>query len=79
MGHPLHLQAGLTADELLLQATRAWNVAVRERPQDEGLWLDFAAFQHTAAAQQQVRGRCAAGVSAQPRHRSCPSTTKSAL
>lgn len=52
------LQAGLSADELLLQATRAWNIAVRERPQDEELWLEFAAFQHSAAQQQQQRGRC---------------------
>lgn len=51
------LQAGLTPDELLLQATRAWNIAVRERPQDEHLWLDFAAFQHSAAQHQQQRGR----------------------
>jgi hypothetical protein len=51
------LQAGLSPDELLLAATRAWNVAVRERPQDEELWLEFAAFQHSAAQQQQQRGR----------------------
>jgi hypothetical protein len=52
------LQAGLSADELVLRATRAWNVAVRERPQDEQLWLDFAAFQHAAAKLlQQQRGR----------------------
>jgi hypothetical protein len=53
------LQAGLSADELLLKATRAWNVAVREQPHSEQLWLDFAAFQHSAAAlvQQQQRGR----------------------
>eukprot|EP00775_Hariotina_reticulata_P010037 gene10037-10193_t len=31
-------------------ATRAWNIAVRQRgEQDEQLWLDFAAFQHVAA------------------------------
>jgi hypothetical protein len=53
----LALQAGLTPDELLLQATRAWNVAARERPHDEELWLDFAAFQHSAAQQQPQRGR----------------------
>jgi hypothetical protein len=54
----LILQAGLSADELVLQATRAWNGAVRERPQDEQLWLDFAAFQHAAAKLlQQQRGR----------------------
>jgi hypothetical protein len=53
----LVLQAGLSADELLLQATRAWNIAVRERPHDEALWLEFAAFQHSAAQQQQQRGR----------------------
>jgi hypothetical protein len=32
-------------------------VAVRERPQDEELWLEFAAFQHSAAQQQLPRGR----------------------
>jgi hypothetical protein len=53
------LQAGLSADEMLLQATRAWNIAVRERPHDEALWLEFAAFQHSAAQQQQQRGRYA--------------------
>jgi hypothetical protein len=53
------MQAGLSADELVLQATRAWNVAIRERPHDEQLWLDFAAFQHAAAKLlQQQRGRC---------------------
>lgn len=55
------LQAGLTPDELLLEATRAWNVAVRQRPQDEELWLEFAAFQHFAAQQQQPRGRWVLG------------------
>lgn len=55
----LVLQAGLTPDELLLQATRAWNVAVRERLHDEELWLDFAAFQHSVAQQQPQRGRYA--------------------
>lgn len=54
------LQAGVSAEEHLLNATRAWNVAVRERPHDETLWLEFAAFQHSAAAlaAQQPRGRC---------------------
>jgi len=50
-------QAGVTPDDLLLQATRAWNVAVRERPHEEELWLEFAAFQHSAAQQQQQRSR----------------------
>lgn len=49
----------MSPDELLLQATRAWNIAVRERPQDEELWLEFAAYQHSAAQQQQQRGRWA--------------------
>lgn len=53
------LQAGLTPDELVLKATRAWNIAVRQRGErDEQLWLDFAAFQHVAARLvQQQRGR----------------------
>eukprot|EP00879_Flechtneria_rotunda_P033121 GHRR01036655.1.p1 GENE.GHRR01036655.1~~GHRR01036655.1.p1 ORF type:complete len:192 (+),score=104.50 GHRR01036655.1:654-1229(+) len=51
-------QVGVSVDELVLRATRAWNIAVRERPHDEQLWLDFAAFQHTAAnLLHQQRGR----------------------
>lgn len=54
----LFLQAGMTPDEWVLKATRDWNIAVRERPHEEQVWLDFAAFQHVAARLlQQQRGR----------------------
>lgn len=62
----------MSPDELLLQATRAWNIAVRERPQDEELWLDFAAFQHSAAQQQQQRGRCGTPLLSTAPHAAAP-------
>ena len=34
-----------TAEQHMLRRTRDFNVAVRERPHDLQLWLDFAAFQ----------------------------------
>ena len=47
-------EVGETAEEAVLRRTREFNVALRERPQDLQLWLDFAAFQDEAAG-------CAAG------------------
>lgn len=34
-----------TAEQHMMRRTRDFNVAVRERPHDLQLWLDFAAFQ----------------------------------
>ena len=42
-------EVGETAEEAVLRRTRDFNVALRERPQDLQLWLDFAAFQDEAA------------------------------
>lgn len=39
-----------TREEEILQRTREFNAAIRERPEDLQLWLDFAAFQDEAAA-----------------------------
>jgi hypothetical protein len=42
-------QAGETGEQLVLRLTRAWNVALRERPHQEQLWLDYVAWQEEAA------------------------------
>jgi hypothetical protein len=41
---------GESAEERILRRTREFNRAVRERPEDLHVWLDFAAFQDEAAA-----------------------------
>lgn len=47
--HEEQQSQGLTAEEWVLQRTRQWNIATRERPQMEQLWLGFAAWQDEAA------------------------------
>lgn len=42
-------QRGETLEEYVLRRTREWNVAVRERPGEERLWLGFSEFQEDAA------------------------------
>ena len=37
--------AGETAEQYMMRRIKSWNVAVRERPHELQLWLDFAAFQ----------------------------------
>ena len=37
--------AGETAEQYMMRRIKNWNVAVRERPHELQLWLDFAAFQ----------------------------------
>lgn len=36
---------GETAEQYMMRRIKNWNVAVRERPHELQLWLDFAAFQ----------------------------------
>ncbi len=36
---------GETAEQYMMRRVKDWNVAVRERPHELQLWLDFAAFQ----------------------------------
>jgi hypothetical protein len=36
---------GETAQQYMMRRVKDWNVAVRERPHELQLWLDFAAFQ----------------------------------
>lgn len=40
---------GQTVEEYVLARTREWNVATREHPEDEALWLGFAAWQDEAS------------------------------
>lgn len=42
-------EQGETFEENLLRRTREWNVATREHPESEQVWLDFANFQDEAA------------------------------
>ncbi len=37
--------AGETAEQYMMRRIKTWNVAVRQRPHELQLWLDFAAFQ----------------------------------
>jgi hypothetical protein len=45
----LLLERGEDVEEFVLRRTREWNVALRERPEEERLWLGFAEFQEHAA------------------------------
>jgi len=42
-------EQGETLEEYALRLTRDLNAATRDRPQDVGLWLRYAAFQDEAA------------------------------
>jgi hypothetical protein len=42
-------QVGETNEEYVLRHTRAWNVALRQNPKDEQLWLDYVDWQQEAA------------------------------
>lgn len=46
--------SGKTMEEFALQRVRDLNAATRERPEDVGLWLKYAAFQDEAS---QLLGR----------------------
>ena len=37
--------SGETAEQYMMRRIKTWNVAIRERPHELQLWLDFAAFQ----------------------------------
>ena len=37
--------SGETAEQYMMRRIKDWNVAVRKRPHELQLWLDFAAFQ----------------------------------
>ena len=44
-------ETGETAEQSMMRRVKNWNVALRERPHELQLWLDFAAFQDEVGRQ----------------------------